>query len=58
MFALYHESQREGNAPQLVKKKIKKGDIQWRAVAQTVSRWLPTAAAQIRDRAACGVCGG
>jgi ribosomal protein S14 len=28
------------------------------AVAQVVSRWLPTAAAQVRIRAACGVCGG
>jgi ribosomal protein S14 len=29
-----------------------------RAVAQAVSRWLPTAAARIRVQAACGVCGG
>jgi hypothetical protein len=29
-----------------------------RAVAQAVSRWLPTAAARVRFRAACGVCGG
>jgi hypothetical protein len=29
-----------------------------RAVAQAVSRWLPTAAARFRVRAACGVCGG
>jgi hypothetical protein len=29
-----------------------------RAVAQAVSRWLPTAAARVRVRAACGVCGG
>jgi hypothetical protein len=29
-----------------------------RAVAQAVSRWLPTAAACVRVRAACGVCGG
>jgi hypothetical protein len=29
-----------------------------RAVAQAVRRWLPTAAARVRDRAACGVCGG
>jgi hypothetical protein len=29
-----------------------------RAVAQAVSRWLPTAAARVRIRAACGVCGG
>jgi hypothetical protein len=28
-----------------------------RAVAQAVSRWLPTAAARIRVRAACGACG-
>jgi hypothetical protein len=29
-----------------------------RTVAQAVRRWLPTAAAQVRARAACGVCGG
>jgi hypothetical protein len=29
-----------------------------RAVAQAVSRWLPTAAAWVRARSACGVCGG
>jgi hypothetical protein len=29
-----------------------------RAVAQAVSRWLPTAAARVRVRAASGVCGG
>jgi hypothetical protein len=29
-----------------------------RAVAQAVSRWLPTAAARVRVRAAYGVCGG
>jgi hypothetical protein len=29
-----------------------------RAVAQAVSRWLPTAAARVCVRAACGVCGG
>jgi hypothetical protein len=29
-----------------------------RAVAQAVSRWVPTAAARVRVRAACGVCGG
>jgi hypothetical protein len=29
-----------------------------RAVAQEISRWLPTAAAWVRNRAACGVCGG
>jgi hypothetical protein len=29
-----------------------------RAVAQAVSRWLPTAAARVLVRAACGVCGG
>jgi hypothetical protein len=29
-----------------------------RAVAQAVSCWLPTAAAQVRVRTACGVCGG
>jgi hypothetical protein len=30
---------------------------QGRAVAQAVRRWLPTAAARVRVRAACGVCG-
>jgi hypothetical protein len=29
-----------------------------RAVAQAVSRWLPTATARVHVRAACGVCGG
>jgi hypothetical protein len=29
-----------------------------RALAQAVIRWLPTAAARVRVRAACGVCGG
>jgi hypothetical protein len=29
-----------------------------RAVAQAVRRWLPSAAARVRVRAACGVCGG
>jgi hypothetical protein len=28
------------------------------AVAQAVSRWLPTASARVRVRAACGVYGG
>jgi hypothetical protein len=28
------------------------------AIAQAVRRWLPTAAARVRVRAACGVCGG
>jgi hypothetical protein len=28
------------------------------AVAQAISRWLPTAAGRVRVRAACGVCGG
>jgi hypothetical protein len=32
--------------------------IEGRAVAQAVSRWLPTAATRVRVRAACGVCGG
>jgi hypothetical protein len=27
-------------------------------VAQAVRRWLPTTAARVRVRAACGVCGG
>jgi hypothetical protein len=34
--------------------KIKAG----RAVAQAVRRWLPTAAARVRVRVACGICGG
>jgi hypothetical protein len=38
--------------------KLKKGVVRGRAVAQAVRRWLPTAAAQVRVRAACGVCGG
>jgi hypothetical protein len=29
-----------------------------RAAAQAVGRWFPTAAARVRVRAACGVCGG
>jgi hypothetical protein len=29
-----------------------------RAVAQAVSPWLPTVAARVRVRAACGVCSG
>jgi hypothetical protein len=29
-----------------------------RVVAQAIGRWLPTAAARVRIRAACGVCGG
>jgi hypothetical protein len=32
--------------------------IYGRAVAQAVSRWLPTAAARVSVRAVCGVCGG
>jgi hypothetical protein len=32
--------------------------IEGRAVAQAVSRSFPTAAARVRVRAACGVCGG
>jgi hypothetical protein len=28
------------------------------AVAQAVSRWLPTVVARVRVRAACGFCGG
>jgi hypothetical protein len=29
-----------------------------RAVAQAVSRWLPTAGARVRVRTSCGACGG
>jgi hypothetical protein len=32
--------------------------FQIRALAQAIRRWLPTAAARVRLRAACGVCGG
>jgi ribosomal protein S14 len=32
--------------------------VKGRAVAQAVSHWLPTAAARVRIRAGCGVCGG
>jgi hypothetical protein len=32
--------------------------LEGRAVAQAVSRWLPTAATRVRVRTACGVCGG
>jgi hypothetical protein len=31
--------------------------IKRRAVAQAISRWLPTAKARVRVRAACGICG-
>jgi hypothetical protein len=37
---------------------LKRGKGTGRAVAQAVSRWLPTVAARIRVRAACGVCSG
>jgi hypothetical protein len=57
---------------QLHGRRISKRSVQWkrkkethlntlencRAVAQAVSRWLPTAAARVRVRAACGICGG
>jgi ribosomal protein S14 len=29
-----------------------------RAVAQAINRWFPTAAARVRVRAACRICGG
>jgi hypothetical protein len=32
--------------------------LQGHAVAQAVSRWLPTAVAQVRVRGTCWVCGG
>jgi hypothetical protein len=31
---------------------------QGRDVAQAISRWVPTAAARLRVRGACGICGG
>jgi hypothetical protein len=34
------------------------GNASGHAVAQAVSRWLPTAATRVRVRAACGVFGG
>jgi hypothetical protein len=37
---------------------LKKHSLFGRAVAKAVSRWLPTAEARVRVRAACGVCGG
>jgi hypothetical protein len=37
---------------------LEKNKMLGRAVAQAVSRWLPTAAARVRIRAAYGVCGG
>jgi hypothetical protein len=40
------------------KKKTALTATEGRAVAQAISRWLPTAAASVRVRAACGVCGG
>jgi hypothetical protein len=33
-------------------------DGEGHAVAQAISRWLPTVAARVCARAACGVCGG
>jgi hypothetical protein len=33
------------------------GDTNGRAVAQAVSRWLPTTVARVRVRATCGICG-
>jgi hypothetical protein len=38
--------------------RINKGEYKGCAVAQVVSRWLPTAVTRFRVRAACGVCGG
>jgi hypothetical protein len=35
------------------------GEDRGRAIAQEVSRWLPTAAARVRARIkSCGICGG
>jgi hypothetical protein len=45
------------NTKKKLKKKSKAIPVS-RAVAQAVSRWLPTAAARVRVRAAYGVCGG
>jgi hypothetical protein len=39
--------------------KVKKGIAKGCAIAQAVSRWLPTAAARVRARVwSCGICGG
>jgi hypothetical protein len=38
--------------------KVLRNSLRGCAVAQAVSRWLPTAAARVRVRAACGVYGG
>jgi hypothetical protein len=46
----FHSRFHHGIPPQL-------GSMEGRAVAQAVRRWLPTAAARVRVRAACGVCG-
>jgi hypothetical protein len=37
----------------------RKVDSEGRAIAQAVSRWLPTAVARVRARVwSCGICGG
>jgi hypothetical protein len=44
---------------EVIRSKRRRSNIyKGRAVAQAFSRWLPTAAARVRVRAACGVCGG
>jgi hypothetical protein len=41
-----------------LKKKQKKTGSKGRAIAQAVSRWLPTAAARVQNRVwSCGICG-
>jgi hypothetical protein len=42
----------------IMKRSTEYTPLKGRAVAQAVSRWHLTAAARVRVRAACGVCGG
>jgi hypothetical protein len=37
---------------------VQNNQVKGRAIAQAVRYWLPTAAARVRVRAACGVCSG
>jgi hypothetical protein len=53
----FHPSNDTFPAPFL--RQIYRNRIFGRAIAQAVSRWLPTAAARVRARVwACGICGG
>jgi ribosomal protein S14 len=59
---LYHSASNNypTACPFIKQNKIKNytNNMQGRAVAEAVSRWLPTPAARVRARAECGVCGG